>query len=311
MAEHHNSTGQPRPFTFLHRSPGMSPETDEDNLLRTRRHHSQNSARVLDLKHGKQDRNHLAGSSEQSHTHASGLPSSFVRQEAEVVPAQSFQYSESRSSRASDIAVPAKQVVVSGHQPFFLAHGYQNLATHRKTLHERLQPGDQSQHSQFTDALSYSNPSRPYQPSSVQAHELATSPFPSRVVKNTCSVSPVHGMAVSESQASASNFKNEDTVVNTRSRSNSVVGSSADTKGMQGVVMEAMKSIQRYESENESQKSEIDRLNTRVALLENEKNQLANKVQLIKNTSLKKLATSSQRYVASDMQPFQNDVRPL
>jgi hypothetical protein len=311
MAEHHNSSGHSRPFAFLPRSPGVSSQTDEDGLLHARRQHSQKSARLLELKRENHDKQPLAGSS----VPAPVSSSSFVDDDAELGPGNTFQYSESRPSHAADTTVPVPQVLHK--QPFFVARSSQSPITYRKTLHERLHRGDQAQKPRFADdASGFSNPLRSYQSLPALLPEPMTV-FPNYVNKITPSPRPVPDAEPNESLASMSNFKNEDSEIKARSRSSSMVSSSVDTRGMQGVVMEAMKSIQRYESENEIQvnrdrcllgpliklirssfqKSEIERLNTRNAFLEKEKDHLAAKVQLIKDTSLKKLAISSQRYI--------------
>ena len=265
MAESHNLTGPLRSFVFSQRSPGVSSQIDEDGLVRSRRQNSQKSARLLDLKRDR-GRKPQVESLEQTQTHTSAPPpSSFVNQPLGGSGlAENFQYSESsRSSEPHEsdaTEVSVNQILPSNYQqPFFVAQNYHNptTTTHRKTLHERLQ-GDSSQYSRFTDTSSYSNQSRTYESPPALMHEPATSSFSHRLAKDTQSRSTVHDMEASESQQSVLNFKTDDTEVKTRSRSTSVVGTTIDAKGMQGVVMEAMKSIQRYESENELQVNPIN-----------------------------------------------------
>lgn len=252
MAEHNNSPRHlhPRPFTFLHHSPGVSdPQTDEDGLLHTRRQHSHKSARLLDLKRPTLDEEPLTESAERVQTHISGS-TSFVGNEAEVNPGRTFQYSEPRPFHASDTAVPATQTLYK--QPFFVARNSQNPTTYRKTLQERLQHGDQTQHSRVTASSNFSAQLRSYQPHLALTPEPMT---PNYVNKDIHMPRIVSDMEPSETQPSVSNFKKDDMEIKTRSRSTSMISTSAsvDTKGMQAVVMEAMKSIQRYESENEIQ----------------------------------------------------------
>lgn len=254
MAEHNNSPRHlqvhPRPFTFLHHSPGVSPQTDEDGILHTRRQHSHKSARLLDLKRPTLDKEPLAESAERVQTHISDSSSSFVSHGAEVNPGRTFQYSEPRPFHASDTAVPATQTFYK--QPFFVARNSQNPTTYRKTLQERLQYGDQTQHSRVTASSNFSTQLRSYQPHPALTPEPMA---PNYVNKDIHMPKIVSDMEPSETQPSVSNFKKDDMEIKTRSRSTSMISTSAsvDTKGMQGVVMEAMKSIQRYESENEIQ----------------------------------------------------------
>ena len=274
----HNPTAHLRPFSFLHRSPGVVSAglTDEDGLLRTRRQNSHKSAPLLDLSRGEKRDRHLpltsasAESSEQIQTHISGTRASFGDQELEkVTPGQCFQYSELRSSHALDSTVASASASAGGsvkhiqpshqhrQQPFFLARSSQNPTSHhRKTLHERLQ-GEQSQPQQSrfgADPPSYSTqPTRSSYQAVPSLMPESTSSFSNYVEKNARDFRTVADMEASENQGSLMNLKTEDTEVKTRSRSASVLSASVDVKGMQGVVMEAMKSIQRYESENEMQ----------------------------------------------------------
>ena len=286
MAEAHDPTVPLRPFTFLRRSPGVSAPTDEAGLLRTRRQTAQKPARLLDVSRSR-DRRAFAEPPAQTGAHTSGAPPSFAGGHAEHAVAGGFRYSEPRSSSlrayvsgtastgavagaagaVAEAEAPAVQARPAGYQqPFFVAQNYQNPAAHRKTLHERLH-GEQSQHPRFTDAASgYSSQPHSYPaPPPALMHEPEASSFLRGVGGNARSSSPAPAPApalardveASSSQISLPNCCKDggaEGKTGSRSRSASVGGGApGDAKGMQGVVMEAMKSLQRCETENEVQ----------------------------------------------------------
>ncbi|GJJ07623.1 hypothetical protein Clacol_001827 [Clathrus columnatus] len=75
---------------------------------------------------------------------------------------------------------------------------------------------------------------------------------------------------------------------------------SPDHKGMHTLVLQAMETVQRYESENEEQRRELNRLNMLLSDLQTERQQLVDRVALIKTTVLNKVTASFQALKAQE-----------
>ena len=123
----------PAPCGCLHRSPAVSSQSDEDGLVRLRRRNSRKFARLLDLKRD-YGRKPQSESSEQTQTHISAPPLSFVNQQLGSTLAENFQHSESSRSlkpHKSDVIDALVNHILSSdyQQPFFAAQNYDNPAT--------------------------------------------------------------------------------------------------------------------------------------------------------------------------------------
>jgi hypothetical protein len=254
LTNYYNTADQMGPFMSRRRSLDVAAQSsEEEGFLRARRHDSHKSARLMDPKREKGDRISHSSSEEAEHTHISVHTSSFAgHDDAATVQPQSFQRSESRSSRSSDISGSLERRLSSRHQQdFSAAPGDHTPTKPRKTLQERLQ-GAQPEHARLFDSSNHPSLSRLYRtPSLVKPGH--TSLLPAPVITGTLDTGMTTDVEGGDGHASVLGLKTEDAELNARSRSASVSGTSADAKGMQGVVMEAMKTIQRYESENETQ----------------------------------------------------------
>ena len=276
---------------FRKNSLDLSSQNSEEGVLRSRRQVSQKTARFLPVKREKDGRV-LHPSSlvlEPAHTLPVSSPHSFSPPCKETVQLHTLQYPETGSSRSSDLSGSLKQKLSfsSRHQQDFFMHKETQLHTlqypesgssrssdvsgslkqtrhqqdcsalpichtstkPRKTLQERLL-GEQPLYSGLSQSPSHPNQCRLYR-TSVKHEQTPLLPAP--VAAEPLDARMSLGVLESDGGASSLNFGKEDIGINARSRSASVIDTPGDTKGMQGVVMEAMRSIQRFESENEMQ----------------------------------------------------------
>ncbi|KIJ56896.1 hypothetical protein M422DRAFT_40468 [Sphaerobolus stellatus SS14] len=276
-----------RPF-FSTSSASFAQPLDEESILRSRRPISSKPSRLLDLKRDK-----VHHSPDSISSRSAGTAHTITQSAARL-----FDTSEKSQNTRKDTTSTGFDADQAAQFRVFDFASSTNLppssiSLRRKSLHERVKYHhlQQGSHDEMSPLQTLST--APGRDIGNHGHTevSSTNIFANSSGMNEELDAKEHSISRRLSGKPVKAEELENATISSRGSSTSV--GPIDAKGIQGVVIEAMKTIERYEVENNAHKAEIGRLNARLTTEESENIRLQARIESIKGTSLEKLKASS------------------